>query len=120
MTDTVPDHGAIYAWKRKFQAPSGIVTDPVAFAEWIANTVRTPCAILPERQLSHYLLLHGVSIGGSALTDAKLETLKEWAAEPKSRRWLLAMIESIGSLAPPLYIGEADDLARRVKDHLGD
>jgi hypothetical protein len=29
------------------------------------------------------------------------------------------MVESIGSLTPPLYIGETDNLARRVKDHLG-
>lgn len=118
MTENVPDNSAVYAWKRKFRPPNGIVSDPIAFAAWIASIVRTPSAILSQRELSHYLLLHGISIGGLSLTDAKLSTLKAWTADPKSRRWLLSMVQSIESLAPPLYIGETDNLARRVKDHL--
>jgi hypothetical protein len=119
MTENVPGGSAVYAWKRKFQPPSGIVADPGALASWIAEAVKIPSAILPQRELSHCLLLHGLSIGGAALTDEKLQTLSLWVTEAKSRRWLLAMVESIGTLAPPLYIGEADNLARRVKDHLG-
>jgi hypothetical protein len=120
MAEIVPAGSAVYAWRRKFRAPPGIAADPVALASWIAATTKTPSAILPEKELSHYLLLHGISIGGAALTESKLLTLATWAAEPKSRHWLLSMVESIGALAPPLYIGETDNLARRVKDHLGD
>jgi hypothetical protein len=119
MTENVPAQSAVYAWKRRFQPPRGIEADPVALAAWIAETVKTPSAILPPRELSHYLLLHGISIGGAPLTDEKLNTLKLWATEAKSRRWLLTIVQSIGTLAPPLYIGETDNLARRVKDHLG-
>lgn len=118
MTEIVPDTSAVYAWKRKFRPPAGILSDPVALAAWIATAVKTPSAILPQRELSHYLLLHGISIGGAPLTDDKLDTLNVWATEPKSRRWLVSMVESIELLAPPLYIGETDNLARRVKDHL--
>ena len=119
MTENVPDRSAVYAWKRKFQPPSGIVSDPVALADWVARTVKTPSAVLAQRELSHYLLLHGISIGGGPLTDDKLNTLSTWATEAKSRRWLLQIVQSIGVLTPPLYIGETDNLARRVKDHLG-
>jgi len=119
MTENVPARSAVYAWKRKFQPPSGILSDPVALAEWIAKTVKTPSAILSERELSHYLLLHGISIGRAPLTDDKLNTLSAWTTDTKSRRWLSQMVQSIGALTPPLYIGETDNLARRVKDHLG-
>lgn len=119
MTENVPDKSAVYAWKRKFRPPARIAADPMGLAEWIAETVKTPSAILPQRELSHYLLLHGISIGGAALTDEKLSTLKDWVTDAASRRWLLAMVQSIETLAPPLYIGETDNLARRVKDHLG-
>jgi hypothetical protein len=118
MTENVPSTSAVYAWKRKFRPPAKVLADPVALGDWIAATVKTPSAILPPRELSHYLLLHGISIGGAALTENKLSTLKEWVTDAKSRRWLLSMVQSIEVLAPPIYIGEADDLARRVKDHL--
>ena len=120
MTEIVPRGSAVYAWKRTFRPTRGLADDPAALVAWVAATAKTPSAVLPEQELSHYLLLHGVSIGGAALTEAKLQTLVAWAAEPKARRWLIAMVESIGSLAPPLYIGETDNLARRIKDHLAD
>lgn len=31
----------------------------------------------------------------------------------------MGAFESIASLAPPLYVGETDNLARRAKEHLG-
>ena len=119
MAQSVPPASAVYAWKRSFRAPRGLASDPVSLARWLAETTKTPSAILPQKELSHYLLLHGLSIGGAALSEAKLQTLEEWVKEVKCRRWLLEVMESIGALAPPLYVGETDNLARRVKDHLG-
>lgn len=119
MTENVPEQSAVYAWKRRYRPPAGVVSDPVALSDWVAKTVEIPSAILPRRELSHYLLLHGMSIGGAALTDDKLSTLQAWTTEQRSRRWLLELVQSIEALAPPLYVGETDNLARRVKDHLG-
>ena len=90
----------------------------MALAEWIAAAVQIPSAMLAERSLSHYLFLHGISIGGTALTEDKLETLRNWVKEGQSRKWLLDMVQNIARLTPPLYVGETDNLARRVKDHL--
>ena len=119
MAELVPPKPAVYAWRRNFRPPPELTADPVSLAEWIAETTRSPCASIPPRELSHYLLLHGISIGGAPLTEAKLHTLRCWASEPRSRRWLMDVIESIRALAPPLYVGESDNLARRVKEHLG-
>ena len=119
MSEIVPPKSAIYAWKRNFRPSPDLAADPVSLAEWIAETTKSPAASIPARELSHYLLLHGISIGGAPLTEAKLQTLKSWTSEPRSRRWLMDLIESIRMLAPPLYVGESDNLARRVKEHLG-
>ena len=114
----IPRGSAIYVWKRHLVPPAQIVANGALFAKWISECVKTPSARLPRQELSHFLALEGISLGGAPLTDDKLSTLRDWMGDGRSRKWLAQVVTSVGDLAPPLYVGESEDLPRRIKDHL--
>ena len=114
----LPGGSAIYVWKRLLAPPAQVVGNGVLFSKWLADAVKVPSAKLPRTELAHFLALDGVSLGGSPLTDEKLLTLRDWMTDGPSRRWLVSVLASITDLAPPLYVGESEDLPRRIKEHL--
>jgi hypothetical protein len=118
MKDELPTGSAVYAWRRKFRVPDNAYSDPQALVDWIALTLKTPTAIVSEKSLSHYMQLHRLTIGGKPLTSDKIETLKNWSQDIASRRWIIDTVQSISDLVPPLYVGETDNLARRITEHI--
>jgi hypothetical protein len=115
----IPAGSAIYVWKRLLVPPAAIVANGALLTKWLSDCVKVPSARLPRQELTHFLSLEGVSLGGSPLTDEKISTLREWMADNQSRKWLAKVVGSVGDLAPPLYVGESEDVPRRIKDHLG-
>jgi hypothetical protein len=114
----IPRGSAIYAWRRLLTPPSSVASNPALLTRWIAECVKIPAAKLPRQDVAHFLSLDGVSLGGSPLTEDKLATLKGWLTESRSRKFVADVVASITELVPPLYVGETDDLPRRIKEHI--
>jgi hypothetical protein len=114
----LPRGSAVYVWRRHLTPPSEIAGNGALFARWMAEAVKVPSAKLPRQDLSHFLSVDGVSLGGNPLTDDKVSTLREWLIDAQSRKWMAKFVGSVSDLAPPLYVGESDELPRRIKEHL--
>jgi hypothetical protein len=120
LRDVLPTTSGIYAWRRKFAVPIAAASDGQALVDWVGRLVATPSAVIVDKPLSHFLQVHKITIGGRPLTHDKIETLREWAQDISSRKWLIEIIQSISEMCPPLYVGETDNIARRVKEHITD
>jgi len=59
-----------------------------------------------------------VTIGGLDLTEEKHKTLRKLAHTDTGRRVLAQYVSSLSLLSPVLYVGMAENLSVRLKQHL--
>ncbi len=118
ISDLVPFNAGIYLWRRKLVAPNSCKASGQAFCSWIVGLTQQASARMGRRSLSHCVWADGMQVGGGGLTDDKEETLKSIATNSKLRRIVISYVESLSEFCPPIYIGEANDLSERVKDHI--
>lgn len=118
MEDLIGSSAAIYVWRRNLLPPPHVVQNAHQLNAWLTECLAKPYADLPAISLAHFLYLRGIVLGGGSLSEVKAATLKLSLQEMRNRHWLRAFLGSLNDLAPPLYVGEADNLARRVRDHL--
>jgi hypothetical protein len=118
LVELVGSSAAIYLWRLNLAPPGHVVQNAHQMSAWIAECLSIPLAELPAVSLAHFLHLRGIAVGGGSLSDAKRQMLKEWLQEPGHRQWMRGFLASLSEIVPPLYVGEADNLARRVRDHL--
>jgi len=118
LSDLLHEDQAIYLWRRNLTAPSHVIHDAGSMVDWLMECLSTPAAEVPAMDIAHFLHLKGISVGGGSLTDVKRSTLKELLEPVQGRQWLSGLLESLSAFAPPLYVGETDNLARRARQHL--
>jgi hypothetical protein len=119
IDDYVQDCEAIYIWRRHFNVPVHALASSSAMCDWVRDYTLAPVASTGVKNLSHYARMLGIEFGGGGLTLDKLETLREFVEGGKQRRFLAAFLESLSNVSPVLYVGETNDLRRRLIDHLG-
>ena len=118
LKEYVPESPGIYLWRRNFNAGTSIVGSKVEFIKWLEKVTSQPNAVIDATQITHCVQSAGYFVGGGGLTEEKQTSLDRLANNPKFRRMLQRYIETLSDFTPPIYIGEADSLLSRVKNHL--
>ena len=118
LREIVPQASGLYIWRRRIIAETRATSSASAFCEWMSEVMSHPTALLGESTLSHCVTVAGLTVGGGSLTDDKLETMERAAAGRPMRDRMANLVCSLGQFLPPLYIGEANNLLERTKNHL--
>jgi hypothetical protein len=114
----VPSTPGIYAWRRSVHSLKAHLGSAGAFANEIERFFRTPLGRIGPRALAHFVWLDGLQIGGSDLPDGRTQELRVFLQNIKNRRAMLQILSAAIEIAPPLYVGETENLRRRTKEHL--
>ncbi|RMD84514.1 MAG: GIY-YIG nuclease family protein [Candidatus Dadabacteria bacterium] len=114
----IPRLPGVYLWRRSLELGLETVRDFERCSEWLQGVVANPQLRVTQRRITPHLLLEGLSIGGGELTPDKARLLEQLVRGPRSRRFVCSAVVSLESFLPPLYVGRADDLRARVRDHL--
>ncbi len=116
----VPDECGIYIWKlavrplRPFHTTSELV-------DHIRSRLQTPVGST-NGQLGLFYQINNLTIQGRDLTTNNIDQLTIQADQAGQgrlfRSFMKEFLESLEAFTPALYVGEAQDLRKRVKDHL--
>lgn len=115
---SIPACPAIYLWRRRYAPPDDAKTSAEACMAWIHEVTSQPAARIGRKPLSHCVWTDGIQIGGGGLTSNKEQLLQRMSAKRATRESVLNYIETLSAFALPIYIGESDNLRKRVKQHL--
>lgn len=108
---------AVYAWRRDWVPPKQHRGTDELIA-WLRAALSTPYSIIGPRTLSQIVVIDGLKVGGGSLTDSKLGLLERLARTAKGRSFLNGYLSSLTDLSPVFYVGETNNLVRRVREHL--
>jgi hypothetical protein len=113
--DRLPDQPAVYAFFRNIKLPP-----PEAGAdEFLAALNAAVSARAAPDRANRVGPLHMVRLEcRSDLTPAKADRLASHAQSAPFRGFLRKIIETASLLQSPLYVGKADKLQRRIREHL--
>lgn len=114
----IPALPGIYIWRRGFNVADAEDLTADEFVKWVVGQCSRPVARVSRVALSHCLTSHGISIGGGDLPPDKLTALELVAADHRTRNVVLSYIAQLSEFAPPIYVGQTDDLYDRLRSHL--
>lgn len=117
LSDLVGSGPAIYMWKRHFKPSPSEMADSRTFMRWLNRVISAPVAELEGVKVSHFLSIRGIRLSGD-LTSEKVEYLHKMAAKPSGRRIISQFVSALSEQTPALYVGETDEVSRRVREHL--
>ena len=118
VSDLVPAKAGVYIWQRSLTPPLGVMESRPAFSAWLKDLVSLPAVRVQGKQIEHFLHLRDVQVGGLALSVDKLDTLSRLARNEAGRLFVVRFLETLSSHLPSLYVGQSDDLQRRVMEHV--
>jgi hypothetical protein len=118
VADLIDPCEAIYVWRRQIAVPPFAMQGPANFNKWVDQVVETHFGVVGRKELTHYLTLERLTVGGGGLTGDKVETLRQWTSGEKGRRFVGKFISSMNAFVPPLYVGETGDITVRAKQHV--
>lgn len=119
----------IYIWRKVFKTDTEFLADVDSFLSWITSTANSPLASTDELIAksksgesisirSEYARITRLVIGSGDISS-KNQKIEEMAGARNDRENLYDMLLSAShKFGPVLYVGETDDLCRRVKEHL--
>lgn len=112
--ERLPDAPAVYAFFRRLQVQGN--TDAETFLATITGAVKQPAAPTKTSRIGP---LHRVSLESwSTMSDNKQQRLRDLASDPAFRHFLSKILATSSLLQAPLYVGKADSLQNRVRQHL--
>lgn len=114
----IPALPGIYIWRRAFNVADAEELSADEFVRWVVGQCSRPVARVSRVALSHCLTSHGISIGGGDLPPDKLNALEVVATDHRMRNVVLGYIAQLSAFAPPIYVGQTDDLYERLRSHL--
>jgi hypothetical protein len=114
----IPSLPGIYIWRRAFNIADAEELSADEFVKWVVGQCSRPVAKVSRVSLSHCLTSHGLSIGGGELPPDKLNALELVATDHRMRNVVLGYIAQLSAFAPPIYVGQTDDLNERLRSHL--
>jgi hypothetical protein len=116
--EQLPAAPAVYMWRRKAAPPPGVLESRSTFVKWLEKEVATPYCVVPNRELTPYLHLERLVVGGHQLSSSKRAVLDKLCDDRAFRRTLLRVVHQAMDHGPALYVGRAEDLQVRVRRHL--
>lgn len=114
LCERLPTAPAIYAWFRTIRIPFN--HGPTEFVASITSAIEAPAAPLWTSKLGP---MHSATLESrSSLSTSKESRLEESSLSEDFRKHTSRIIEAAAVLQAPLYVGKANDLQRRVRQHL--
>lgn len=114
----LPSDPAVYVWMRDITPPASIRHSAVKMERWVLAVSEAPLSVEGPLDISHYARILSMEFGGGSLPSLKKDTLSKLCSQPKGRLLLTAVLQELTNMAPALYVGETDSLARRVWEHI--
>jgi hypothetical protein len=113
VCDRLPAAAALYAWFRGVEIP---VATPEGSLSAIRGAIEARAAPDHHARLGH---MHRVSLEArSQLPRSREEHLTELLVDEPFRHYLADLIGKAALLQAPLYVGKAQNLQRRIRQHL--
>ncbi len=114
LCERLPPAPAVYAWFRTIRVP--VNRGPEDFVQSILTATEAPAAPTWRARLGP---MHATTLESrSELTARKQLQLEHLALDAGFRSYVARIIESASILQAPLYVGKAQDLQRRISQHL--
>lgn len=117
ILDRIPDSmSGVYAWYRNFKIDASALNDSDVFVSNILQELYKPHCITRETRLppSHKLIVKPETI----LPQRKQEALKQYSINSDFRELLITLLNNCLLFQQPLYIGKANNLRYRIRNHL--
>lgn len=118
LQELVGTSSAVYLWRRDLTPPLYFVQDSKRMFKWIKDSLSTSYVELGEKRLSHFLRVTGISLGGGSLSKSREEILMKFLEKKEGREWMRKFFIGLNVVVPPLYVGETNNMAKRVREHL--
>jgi len=107
---------AIYLWKRNLRPEFSEKNNSQKMLDWCRRLVETPVASFKPSRISHSARSLGFELVGSL--DTKADQMYELLKSHEGRDWVFNYLKALEDHAPALYVGQTDNLERRIKEHL--
>ena len=113
----ITEDPGIYAWRLSFSYPDGVLSSSQSMQQWIQRICRRPSLKCKNGKIAPTISVD-LTIGGLDLTEEKRRTLRKLANNDTGRKVLAEYVSSLSLLSPILYVGMADNLSVRLRQHL--
>lgn len=117
-SSVIPECPGLYMWSRHFAPPAGAYERKEGFLDWLAAELGTPYCVVKETELTPYLRIGSLTVGGRPLDESKVVALQSACDSRSFRRLVGELVRRANENAPALYVGRAIDLRKRIQQHL--
>lgn len=117
LNELLPQTSGLYLWRKRVSCSASTASTPEECAEWLLSLAKQPTGVLREQELSHCVKLDGITVGGGGLTREKKNTLPLATSSRAMRVRIVKIMESLTQFMPPIYIGETNNVCKRVSQH---
>lgn len=118
LGDHIPNVPGIYCWKinpyRKILLPS----DYEGILEQVCHLMKLPQFETGFTRINHSLVSRGFAHSGEPIAGDKYVKLREWLKDLENAQWMIAFLKDLNGFMPNLYVGQSEQLANRVRQHL--
>jgi hypothetical protein len=114
LCERLPSAPAMYAWFRTIRVPEN--RGPDEFVRSILDAIEAPAA--PDWRAKLGPMHTNTLESRSELSQSKRTLLEALAANDGFRQYTARIVEAAAVLQAPLYVGKAQDLQRRIRQHL--
>lgn len=117
ILNRIPDNmSGVYAWYRNFKIDTAAIDNPEVFVSSILQELCKPHCVTRETSFppSHRLIVEPET----RFSKRKEEALRQYANNFFFRELLITLLNNCLLFQQPLYIGKANNLRNRIKDHL--
>lgn len=113
----LPKSPAVYMWKRN--PTFGLNPhNQVALKMSIEKMLTEVFAATESISVTYNVSINGMLLKSPGLPEAKKEALSSILVTADGRKAVLSYLDSIRDHLPSLYVGEAENLAKRIREHL--
>jgi hypothetical protein len=111
---------AIYFWRRSYVPSPEVFETADAALAWIEMALQTFPLEISSGMLHSLVKINGIRLCGSTITPKKREDLKAALFDHTIRSSALTFLSKLEELSVPIYIGQTNNLRKRVADHIND
>lgn len=116
--DQLPEVCAVYIWRRRIAPPPGVLERKQTFVDWLRKELETPYCTVEHQELTPYLRVDQLTVGGRSLDEHKRLVLNDACDDRGFRLLIGGLVQSASKFAPALYVGKADNLRKRIGQHV--
>ena len=118
LADYIPSTPGIYCWKLNPYKKVLLPSDYDSILSQINHLMALPQFETGSARINHSLISRGFLHRGEPLSGDKSVKLREWLKDSENAKWMIAFLKELKDYMPNLYVGKADNLAKRIGQHL--